>query len=225
MSRLLRFLFFGVFIRTLVLVLLGLNVRHRERLPSQGPAILIANHNSHLDTMVLISLLPLRLLPRIHPAAAMDYFLRNRLLAWFALNIIGIVPVARTPLTRATRQPKQEAAPTSVHLLGGCFQALERGDILIFFPEGTRGEPEQRAKFKSGIAHLAEHYPAVPVIPIFMHGLGKALPKGEAILVPFFCDVFVGEALHWTGERASFMDTLEMAVKQLQEEGRFAEWE
>lgn len=217
MSRLLRFLFYGVIVRTLVLVLLGLNLRHRERLPSQGPAILAANHNSHLDTMVLVSLLPLRLLPRIRPAAAMDYFLRNRLLAWFALDIIGIIPVAR-------RSENTALSGKAAHPLKGCSEALARGDILIFFPEGTRGEPEQRAKFKSGLAHLAASHPEVPVIPVFIHGLGKALPKGEALLVPFFCDVFVGEALYWSGERAGFMGRLEKAMQTLEEEGGFAEW-
>lgn len=210
MISLLRFIFFAVFVRFLVLVLLGLNVRHRERLPSKGPAILVANHNSHLDTLVLVSLLPLRLLPRIHPAAALDYFLRNQVLAWFALNIIGIIPVARRP-------QKQTGHP-----LDGCGQALARGDILIFFPEGTRGEPERRGQFKSGIAHIAEKHPEVPVIPVFMHGLGKALPKGEAILVPFFCDVFVGEALPCADNRTEFMAYLEAAMENLQNEGGFA---
>jgi 1-acyl-sn-glycerol-3-phosphate acyltransferase len=212
MAWLLRHLFFLLFIRPLALIVLGLNVRHRERLPKKGPAVLVANHNSHLDTMVLMTLFPVEMLSRLRPVAAADYFLKNRVLAWFALQIVGIVPVQRKPIR-------------GQDVFAGCTDALARGQVLIFFPEGTRGEPERLAEFKSGIAHLAQRQPDVPIVPIFMHGLGKALPRGEALLVPFFCDVFVGEEFRWGGDRHAFMTTLEERFKTLADEGHFAPWE
>lgn len=213
MVQVLRFLFFLVIVRFLVLVMLGVNVRHRQRLPQQGPAILVANHNSHLDTLALMTLLPPKLLPRVRPVAAMEYFLRNRVLAWFALNIVGILPLQR-------QRPTKDKDPFS-----DIDRALEAGSILIFFPEGTRGAPEELAGFKKGIARLAQRHPDIPVTPVFLYGLGKALPKGETLLVPFFCDVFVGDPLVWGGNRQAYMRALEDRMHELAGEGQFAPWE
>ena len=96
MIRVLRHLFFLLVVRPLVLFVLGVNLRHRERLPTTGPAIIAANHNSHFDTLVLMTLFPLGFLDYLRPVAATDYFLVRRGLAWFARNIIGIIPLSRT---------------------------------------------------------------------------------------------------------------------------------
>jgi 1-acyl-sn-glycerol-3-phosphate acyltransferase len=203
MTNILRHIWYIFIIRPLVLLALGVNIRNRQGLTAAAPAIIVANHNSHLDTMVLASLFPLKMLKKIRPVAAEDYFLRNRWLAWFALNIIRIIP-----LQRQGRNTKDDP-------LAGCSKAIEAGDILLLFPEGTRGEPERLAAFKSGVAHLANRHPEVPVIPVFMQGLGKALPRGECILVPVVCDVIVGEPIFWPGSRREFMDRLEGCLQDL----------
>lgn len=210
---LMRLLYFLLVVRPLALIVLGMNVRHRQRLPVEGPALVVANHNSHLDALILMTLWPMSKLGRVRPVAAADYFFRFRVLKWFALRVIGIVPVNRN--VRAMR----------VDPLARIGQALERGDIVILFPEGRRGEPEKLEEFKTGVAHLAKRFPQVPVTPIYMHGLGKALPHGEALLVPFFCDVFVGGAMHWCGDRDTFMTRLNSCMKELAAEGNFASWD
>jgi 1-acyl-sn-glycerol-3-phosphate acyltransferase len=213
MTRLLRLLFFLLIVKPLVLIILGLNVRRKVLLPTQGPAIIIANHNSHLDTLVLMSLFPPQLLSRLRPVAAVDYFMANRWLAWFALNIIGIIPLRRS--VKASHGDP----------LADVIAALDKGDILILFPEGSRGEPERVGRFKTGIAHIAQRHPKVSIVPVYLHGLGMALPKGEFVLVPFFCDVFVGEALYWQGERKAFMQEMTERMARLAAEGHFPSWE
>jgi 1-acyl-sn-glycerol-3-phosphate acyltransferase len=212
MNHFLRLLFFLACVRPIVLLVLGLNVRHRDRLPSSGPAMIVANHNSHLDALELLSLFPLRMLAKVRPVAAQDYFFRHRLLKWFSLRVIGIIPLERQ--VRLARE----------HPLKPIDEALERGEIVILFPEGSRGEPEQLAEFKQGVAHLAQRHPAVPIVPIYMHGLGKALPRGEAVLVPFFCDIFVGEPVAWCGDRQAFMQNLTTRMTELASEGQFPAW-
>jgi 1-acyl-sn-glycerol-3-phosphate acyltransferase len=62
-------------------------------------------------------------------------------------------------------------------------------------------------------------------IPVYLHGLGKALPRGEFLLVPFFRDVFVGEAMAWTGDRRGFMAEIESRIHGLAAEGHLPAWE
>jgi hypothetical protein len=68
MSRFLSILFQMV-ARVVVSIVIGLRIEHKERLPTSGPAILVANHNSHLDTIVLMSLFPLSMVHRLRPVA------------------------------------------------------------------------------------------------------------------------------------------------------------
>ena len=207
-NAVIRFLFFGILVRGFTLFFIGVNIRRRGLLPSQGPAIIVANHNSHLDTMVLMSLYPLNKLIHIRPVAAADYFLRGRFSRWFSLAIIGIIPMKRG---------------ASRDLFSGVYEALDQNHIVIFYPEGSRGEPERIAEMKKGIAHIATAYPHVPITPVFIHGLGKVLPKNAWLPVPFFCDMFVGHPLF--GKDGDVMPRLKANIESLSQEKSFAPWE
>jgi 1-acyl-sn-glycerol-3-phosphate acyltransferase len=211
MIAFLRCAFFAAIVRPVLTVILGANVRRRELMPKTGPAIIVANHNSHLDTLTIMAMYPLKRLKLLRPVAAMDYFMRSRAMAWFAVNMIGILPVARGGMDR--------------DLLRRCSAALDKGEILIVFPEGSRGEPEKLSLFKKGVAHLVKARPETPVHPLFLHGLGKALPKDTWVLVPFNCDVVVGEPLSWTGSIESFMAELQARIAGLAAQIHMAPWE
>jgi 1-acyl-sn-glycerol-3-phosphate acyltransferase len=211
MIGLLRFAFFALLVRPVLTVILGAHVRGREFLPVNGPAIIVANHNSHLDTLTIMAMYPLRRLKILRPVAAMDYFMKSKALGWFVTHVMGVIPVMRGGLNR--------------DLLARCGQALDHGEILIVFPEGSRGEPEKLSLFKKGVGHLAKARPATPVHPLFMYGLGKALPKDSWLLVPFNCDVVVGEAFFWADDMDDFMASLQARMAGLAEQVHVAPWD
>lgn len=191
----------------------GMNVRNREQLPVVGPALIAANHNSHMDTLALLSLFPIKQLGQVRAVAAADYFLSNPVMRFIALELIGILPIERTPRDRNSN-------PVSK-----IDDALDAGQILIFFPEGTRGDPEQLSRFKKGLARLAELRPQMPVFPVFLYGFGKVLPKGSFLPVPFFCDVYIGDALPPFQSRAKTMSEFETALEDLSARNSAPDWQ
>ncbi len=205
MLQLLRRLLLVVLLRPLAFLVLGLSVSGRERLPLSGPAIVAANHNSHIDTLVLMCLFPSRLLARLRPLAAADHFLRDPVTSWFARSIVGIIPLQRDP----------RAAEAGTDVLAEARAALADGAILIVYPEGSRGTPEEMGVFKAGVARLAEACPDAPVVPVYIQGAGRALPRDSRLFVPFNVSVFVGEALRFSGQRKAFVAELRDAVEAL----------
>lgn len=204
MTRILRMLFTLCIVWPVIWIWLGLRVRHREKIPKSGPAIVVANHNSHMDVFALLSLFPLRHQANVHPVAAADYFLRNKPMAWFALNILNIIPVMRKG---------GESNPLAL-----CEQALRDGKTLILFPEGTRGEPGKLSPLKSGLWHLSQSMPEVPIIPIWLSGTEKIMGKGNRIPLPLFVDAIIGDAVNFNPEKKVFMDELEQRLSMLQQQ-------
>jgi hypothetical protein len=64
---------------------------------------------------------------------------------------------------------------------------------LIFFPEGSRGEPGVVAHFRPGIGKIVQGVPGVPVVPVFLSGAERSLPRGEAVPVPLGIDANIGK--------------------------------
>jgi 1-acyl-sn-glycerol-3-phosphate acyltransferase len=189
--------------RPIARVFTGADIVGREKLPLKGPAILVANHASHVDTVLLLTIYPSKALDRVRPAAAADYFLKGRLMSWFSRNILAIVPVAR------------DRAGSGEDVLAPAREALAAGDIVLIFPEGTRGDGEEMSRLKSGVARLAAAFPDAPVTPIWLQGAGRVLPKGAHVPVPLNCTVLVGDAIRWNGDRAAFMEEMRVKLEAL----------
>ena len=208
----LRFLLLVLVARPLALFLTGADVTGRERLPLKGPAIVAANHSSHVDTLLLLAIFPSRAVARVRPVAAADYFLKDPVIGWFSRHVIGIVPVARLK------------AGTGEDVLAPARAALAAGDIVVVFPEGTRGDGDELGQLKSGVARLAEAFPEASVTPVWIQGAGRVLPKGEAIPAPLNCAVLVGESLAWDGDRHAFMARLRAALLALKDQAPPLRW-
>jgi 1-acyl-sn-glycerol-3-phosphate acyltransferase len=195
---------FALLIKPFMALFIGLRVRGREHLPEQQ-FILVANHSSHLDTASLLTLFRLKRLRRIRPVAAADYFERNALVSLVTKTLFNILPIARRGIT-AENNPVERMR-----------QAIAAGDSLIIFPEGTRGSGDEIGPFRSGVAHLLAKLPDVPVVPAYLVNMGRSLPKGEIIPVPFFCEIRLGEARRLSGSKPEITAALEAAVRALKE--------
>lgn len=206
LQRLTKVLFVTLIVRPVLWLFLGLEVRNASRLPKHGPAIFVANHNSHFDALAILSILELPLLAQAHPVGAEDYFFKTPLRAAFSRWFLGIVPLARTA-TKARRDVLEDVVKT-----------LEHGKIIVFFPEGSRGGTGRVGSFKRGISALAKRCPNVPIIPLYLAGFSKVLPKGASFPLPMLCSISVGDRVveHDNSvRRAQLPDLLHKRVVEL----------
>lgn len=198
---------FAVFIRPFVRFWVGVKVTGHENLPARPPYIIIANHSSHLDTVIALSALPVGRLHEVRPVAAADYFTRNGFVFWITRTFFNILPIPRSDFTH-------ENNPLTLMT-----SALDAGDALLLFPEGTRNVDEdvEIHSFRSGVAHLAEKRPDVPIVPVWIEGTRDAMPKGTMIPVPLFCELHIGEPRLAKGSRQEITSGLEQAVLALRD--------
>ncbi|MBI3911547.1 MAG: AMP-binding protein [Armatimonadetes bacterium] len=138
-----------------------LKVVGRQHLPASGPFLIAANHTSHLDYGALFAATgaPPN---RAFALGARDYFFNTP----FRAALFGTLNVL--PFDRYGN---------FVESLQLCRQALQSGNILVMFPEGTRSVTGKLQPFKPGIGMLALET-GVPIVPACIEGAFEALPKG-----------------------------------------------
>lgn len=170
--------------------------------PTNAQRIYFANHSSHIDTIALWSALPPDLRARTRPVAAADYWGSSRLKRYVVLQWLNAVLIKRSR-TDPNDNP-----------LEPLFDALDQGDSLIIFPEGTRQHQALPGPFKSGLFHLAERYPQVELIPVYLENLHRAMPKGTFLPVPITCTVRFGAPLKRLAneDKQAFLDRARDAV-------------
>jgi 1-acyl-sn-glycerol-3-phosphate acyltransferase len=169
--------------------LAGPSVRWVNCRPSSRQRVYFANHTSHLDFVVLWSVLPRRVREKTRPVAAKDYWssgLRKRI----AVNAFHAVLVERGGKSAAT--DRLGAARNTLDML---LDAMGQEHSLIVFPEGTRGNGLQVGPFKSGIYYLWSKRPDVQFVPVYLSNLNRILPKGEFLPVPVISRVTFGAPL------------------------------
>ncbi len=169
----------GLLLATVARLVTGAQGHWKGCPPEALQRIYFANHQSHLDWVLIWAALPRELRARTRPIAAKDYWTGGRFKHWLTREVFNAVYV--------DRQRSDDQDP-----LGPLVEALEQGDSLVIFPEGTRGHHELPQPFKSGLFHLAERFPDVQLVPAWIDNVQRVMPKGEVVPVPVLCTVTFG---------------------------------
>ncbi len=143
-------------------------VRGAENLDAHdGPAIYVANHQSHMDSLVLFAAMPERVKRNLYFGAAADrWFVKGKkklvLQPWYQSLVLGNFPIVRGGGAKALEYARW---------------LLQQGCSVCIFPEGTRTMKDELGRFKPGVAMLALEL-GLPVVPVYLSGLRAMRPKG-----------------------------------------------
>lgn len=212
-ARLVRAVLTDNVTRPAVHLLASPHVRGSEHLALvDPPVIFVANHTSHLDTPLLISVLPVRMRHATVVAGAADYFFDRRWKAHLWALVLGAVPIERQRVSR-------RSADATADLLA-------EGYNLVIFPEGGRSSDGWQQPFRGGAAYLAVRT-GRPVVPVHLSGTGRLLAKDRTRLRRSPTTVTFGTAMTPApGEDARrFATRIEAAVAALAVEDSSDWWD
>ena len=177
--------------------------------PTTKQRIYYANHNSHIDFILLWASLPKQLRQNTRPVAASDYWLKDPVRRFLIQETFSGITIQRN-------KENQNADP-----LSGIRAALAQGDSIIFFPEGTRNlnDDMELLNFKSGLFHLAQEFPEVEIIPVWISNLKRVMPKGAFLPLPLLSTVIFGAPLTHSAQlsKSEFLTYAQNELLQLKQ--------
>ncbi|WP_203473271.1 AMP-binding protein [Dissulfurispira thermophila] len=156
-----------------------LQVYGKEHIPDKCPFIIAPNHVSFLDGFVIASSVPYKTFNDLYFLGFQKYF-TGRFRSWFA-KIAHVIPI----------DPEiylNKAMQMSAHV-------LKNKKALCIFPEGGRSFDGRLMEFKKGIGVLAVEM-GISVVPVFIKGTFKALPRGAKFIRPSKINVTFGHPLN-----------------------------
>jgi 1-acyl-sn-glycerol-3-phosphate acyltransferase len=185
-----------------VTLYLGLTRDGLEHLPRRGPAIVISNHTSYMDAILLGSAAP-----RPIRFVVLQWMYDLLIIRWFYWGM-DTIPVR---------------AGTDARGLRRAVRALAHGRIVGLFPEGTRSHDGRLGGARPGAALLAA-LSGAPVVPAFIEGAQRVMPVGSKWPKPGRIHVRFGPSLAFPeGKKArdrdllaDFAQRMEDAIRRLE---------
>jgi 1-acyl-sn-glycerol-3-phosphate acyltransferase len=190
----------GVLVPTLRFVSPFTVIGKRNLAQLSGPAVFVANHQSHFDAPICLAALGGKVRRRLVIAAAADYFYSSAVKGAAASLALGTVPFVRTG------GGSRESLAMLKDLVG-------KGWSVLIFPSGTRGTGA--SGFKKGFAYIAVDAQA-PVVPMYLHGLDRIMPKGSFIPLPGGVAVGIGAPIPPGHDYADLVRKAEAGVAEAQ---------
>jgi long-chain acyl-CoA synthetase len=132
-----------------------------EHVPTQGPFLLCPNHQTSIDPLFLVAVLPYRTIRQFYAVGAAEYF-QTPFSAWLA-RAINVVPV--------------DPDANLINAMQAGATGLRMGKVLVLFPEGERSIDGEIKPFRRGAAILSAQMQA-PIVPIALDGLYELWPRG-----------------------------------------------
>lgn len=208
MQKLILQITYSLVVRNFLKLFVGVKFQNAKFLLEEKQFIIVANHNSHLDTLTIMASLPSRIISKVKPVAAQDHFGNTKLKEKLSNYFINTLLIQRK---RDKENPENDPIQRMI-------KALDDGYSLILFPEGTRGAPEVQQPLKPGIGIVLSERPAVKYVPAFLRGMGKAMPKHDNLIVPHTSSLMYGSPTQVDStEVATILAQVERSINELRD--------